>query len=456
MQPPGEAAADMPIAFQKVHLSLRPAWRSAGSFALLLSLGVLAALGTLPSAQAHEPATPRGWLLLAVDRLCGAGPLSGIEAEMQLPGAWLLEESARGPAGQTVSLEQVFALPGSGELRLRRLQPGGQLRRFTAEYHERTDAQARPVLQAIAGSDCQVFAGRRLIHEAGRPITLEQLEGDLESLRWRETLQAPWPEGRDPGGPRVALVDSGLAYDLPLYRDRLARDPEGRPLGYDFWDLDPLPYDGDFGRSAFQPIRHGSAVASVLVREAPTAALIPYRYPRPDMTRLGALVERAAAAGARILAMPLGSRDPEDWTAFAETLEAHPQLLAIVSAGNDGRDLDQVPLWPAALDLPSLVVVTSADGFGRLAPGSNWGSDSVDLMVPAENLPVVDFRGASGRASGSSYAVPRVAALAARLLAADPDLDTAALKAALFARAVPSPYEGDAVAVGWIPDPAAD
>lgn len=439
-----------------------PTRRSVCKFTRLLSGGLLAVLVLVaqsldaPSLSAREPTTPRGWLLLAADRLCGAGALSGIEAEMQLPGAWLLEETARGPDGQTVSLEQVFALPGGGELRLRRLQPGGQLRRFTAEYHEREEAQSRPVLQAIAGSDCQIFAGRRLVHERGRPVTLEQLEGDLESLRWRETLQAPWPEGSDPGGPRVALVDSGLAYDLPLYRDRLARDSEGRPLGYDFWDLDPLPYDGDFGRSAFQPIRHGSAVASILVREAPTAALIPYRYPRPDMTRLGALVERAAAAGARILAMPLGSRDPQDWDAFAEALKAHPEVLAIVSAGNDGRDLDRAPLWPAALDLPTLVVVTSADGFGRLAPGSNWGSDSVDLMVPAENLQVVDFRGASGRASGSSYAVPRVAALAARLLAADPDLDTAALKAALFARAVPSPYADDAVAVGWIPDPATD
>ncbi|WP_119166144.1 S8 family serine peptidase [Algihabitans albus] len=414
-----------------------------------------AALWSAPL-QATEPATPRGWLLLAVDRLCGVGPLSGVEAEMQLPGAWLLEENARGPDGQIVALEQVFALPGQGELRLLRLQPGGQLRRFTAEYHSLEESQPRARLQAVAGGDCKVFAGRRLIHREGRPAALDQLDGDLESVRWREILEAPWPEGRDPGGPRVALVDSGLAYDLPLYRDRLARDPEGQPLGYDFWDLDPLPYDGDFGRSAFQPIRHGSAVASVLVREAPTAALIPYRYPRPDMTRLGPLIERAAAAGARILAMPLGSRDPDDWRTFAEALEAHPQLLAIVSAGNDGRDLDREPLWPAALDLPNLVVVTSADGFGRLAPGSNWGAASVDLMVPAENLPVVDFRGGAGRASGSSYAVPRVAALAARLLAADPDLDTAALKAALFARAVASPYEKTAVAAGWIPDPAVD
>ena len=408
------------------------------------------------SLYADEPTTPRGWLLLAVDRLCAAGPLPGVEAERRLPGAWLLDERARGPGGQTVALEQVFALPGSGELRLLRLQPGGQLRRFTAEYHSLDDHRTRAQLQAVAGGDCDIFAGRRLTYREGRPAGLDQLEGDLETVRWHETLEAPWPEGRDPGGPRVALVDSGLAYDLPLYRDRLARGADGTPLGYDFWDLDPLPYDGDFGRSAFQPIRHGSAVASVLVREAPTAAIIPYRYPRPDMTRLEPLIEQAAASGARILAMPLGSRDPEDWTAFASALTAHPQLLAIVSAGNDGRDLDREPLWPAALDLPNLVVVTSADGFGRLAPGANWGAGSVDLMVPAENLEVRDFRGAAGRASGSSYAVPRVAALAARLLAANPELETPDLKAALFARAVASPYEENVVAAGWIPDPATD
>ena len=61
-------------------------------------------------------------------------------------------------------------------------------------------------------------------------------------------------------------MDSGLAYDLPLFRDRLARDGEGKPLGYDYWDLDPWPYDGDTSRGPFLPIRHGTAVASVLVR----------------------------------------------------------------------------------------------------------------------------------------------------------------------------------------------
>jgi hypothetical protein len=104
-----------------------------------------------------------------------------------------------------------------------------------------------------------------------------------------------------------------------------------------------------------------------------------------------------------------------------------------------------------------MIVVTSADAFGRLAEGSNWGPISVDVMLPAENVSVVDFRGANGVASGSSYAVPRLAALAARLLDGNPDLEAAALKRRILDRAVPSPYEReDVVAAGWIPDPASD
>ena len=111
-------------------------------------------------------------------------------------------------------------------------------------------------------------------------------------------------------------MDSGLAYDLPLFRDRLARDAGGKPLGYDYWDLDPWPYDGDVSRGPFLPIRHGTAVASILVREAPDAALVPFRYPRPDMSRMADLVARAVKAGARILAMPLGSRKPRRLARF--------------------------------------------------------------------------------------------------------------------------------------------
>ncbi|MFQ5785246.1 MAG: S8 family serine peptidase, partial [Alphaproteobacteria bacterium] len=89
----------------------------------------------------------------------------------------------------------------------------------------------------------------------------------------------------------------------------------------------------------------------------------------------------------------------------------------------------------AAFNLDNMIVVTSADGFGRPAPGENWGKNTVDLLVPGERIPVIDFHGRETVASGSSFAAPRVAALAARLLAANPGWRAAELKAAIFARA---------------------
>ncbi len=396
------------------------------------------------------------WLRLVVERLCPAPGLSGLDAQDALPGSWLLDETRQPDNDDPRRIVVRLLLPGADQLTVERRQFGGRLRQLLVSYAANDAGRARPSLQAIADGGCAIRSGRVIRIEDGGRQYLDQLEGDLRTVKWTETLQVPWPEGQDPGGIRVALVDSGLAYDLPPFRDRLARDSEGIPLGYDYWDLDPWPYDGDTSRGPFLPIRHGTAVASVLAQEAPDAALIPFRYPRPDMNRMAALVHRAAEAGARILAMPLGSRNPEDWRGFESALGRH-DILAVVSAGNDGRDIDRDPVFPAASTLENILVVTSADGFGRLARGSNWGRLSVDIMLPAENLEIVDFRGASGTASGSSYAVPRLAALAARLLTREPGLGAAALKARILARASPSPYEREGVvAAGWIPDPLAD
>ena len=396
------------------------------------------------------------WLRLAVERVCPQPGLFGLDAQNAIPGSWLMDESRRPDNLDPRRIVVRLMLPGSDELVIERRQFRGRLRRFLVSYAARDGDRARPSFQAIADGGCTIRSGRAIRADGDAWRYLDQLESDLETLKWTETLQAPWPEGKDPGGIRVALVDSGLAYDLPLFRNRLARDGEGMPLGYDYWDLDPWPYDGDVSRGPFLPIRHGTAVASVLAREAPGAALIPLRYPRPDMKRMGELVARAADAGARILAMPLGSRYPEDWRAFESALRER-DILAVVSAGNNGRDIDKDPVFPAAFTHENIVAVTSADAFGRLASGSNWGAVSVDVMLPAENLEIVDFRGASGRASGSSYAVPRLAALAARLLARNPGLSSAELKARILARATPSPYERErVVAAGWIPDPLSD
>ena len=64
-----------------------------------------------------------------------------------------------------------------------------------------------------------------------------------------------------------------------------------------------------------------------------------------------------------------------------------------------------------------------------------WYKGTVDLLVPGEQVAVVDFHGRPAVASGASFAAPRVTALAARLLALNPDWRASDLKAEIISRA---------------------
>lgn len=193
---------------------------------------------------------------------------------------------------------------------------------------------------------------------------------------------------------------------------------------------------------------------SVLAREAPRTDIAIYRFPAPDMCRFADLIDHMARLSVRIVSLSMGSDDRSDWTCFEAGAQANPQMLFVVSAGNDGRDLDRMPVYPAALALADMVVVTSSDDFGRLGRGSNTGATMVDLMVPAEQVEVIDHRGALAETGGTSYAVPRVAGLAARYLDANPGADTPAIIDFLSSRAIGAP--GVSLVHGWIPDPTDD
>ena len=275
-------------------------------------------------------------------------------------------------------------------------------------------------------------------------MAIERLDAALRDVEVSEPLDPPVPPGEDYRGVTVALVDSGVNYLLPAVLERLARGRNGQALGFDFWDLDPRPFDSNPARSPFFPQRHGTQTASVLLEEAPVARLVPYRYPRSDMLRMVDLVEHAATTGAVVVNIAMGSRRRETWRAFEQAASEQPDMLFVVSAGNDGLDLDEVPIYPAALRLDNLIAVTSSGDDGALAPRSNWGRETVHLAVPAEERVGFDFHGRVKLVSGSSYAAARVSALAACLLAEHPSWRAPELKAALFGRARSPPASSSA------------
>jgi hypothetical protein len=317
------------------------------------------------------------------------------------------------------------------------LHPAGRPSRFVAKLFDLDD---NPQVLISMRPDCTVQLGRRVnYNDQGKILSIGSLDEDLAVRGEPDWVNPPLdpPQQRTKAGSapvRVGMVDSGVNYTLPVIRSRLARDDNNRLVGYDFWDEDGLPYDAQLINSGFFVQRHGTRTASVLLREAPDIELVPYRYPRPDMSRMKALIEHADMNEVSIIGMPLGSDEKAEWSSFERAAEAHPHILFIVSAGNNGRDIDRAPVYPASLDIDNMLVVTSAGDFVRPAERTNWGNISVDYLVPAEKVDAIDYSGDNIKVSGSSYAVSRVAALAARIKSTHRDWNAKQIIAEMRAR----------------------
>ena len=429
---------------------MRPDARTAVACALILAVQLAAVFpvaarsedGPVSSGTASGPApmTLPERVRAAISAVCRAPDPEPAALTLPLGGAVELSREPLRIRDRVMGTRHSLMLPDGARIRLDRIESNGILRRVVASYAEPARSGRRPALLAVADAACNVMAGRRLTYyEDGMARSIEFLESSLERAVRVEPLNPPVPVpvvGEvERAGVRVALVDSGVNYLLPEIAARLARDADGALAGFDFWDLDARPFDANPARSAFHPQRHGTRTASLLLEEAPVAALVPYRYPRHAMERMPDLVEHAAAAGARIVNVSMGSRRLSDWTDFETAARAHPEMLFVVSAGNDDADIDEAPVYPASLPLANLLTVTSADHSGLPARGSNRGRESVDLAVPAEEVLVTGFNGRVRKVSGSSYAAARVSALAACLLAAHPEWTALDLKSAILARA---------------------
>jgi hypothetical protein len=388
----------------------------------------------------------KGWLawLLLMTTIC-AGPTAAASSHETICG-WISAAEASGDVLFTVPDQ-----PGATTVRLRPPGPDWRLAMIDVK-----DASHHPLMLVRALPPCKVLEARRLVRTPDGAVgTIEVLTPDLGSVTAREPQNPPLPIlDAGPAKAVMAHVDTGVNYLLSALQPHFATNGDGKLLGHDFWDDDERPFDADPRANPYFPQHHGTTVFSVLAREAPQTDIAIYRFPAPDMCRFGDLIEHMAQLSVRIVSLSMGSDSRSDWTCFEAAAQANPQMLFIVSAGNDGRDLDRMPVYPAALPLANMIVVTSSDDFGRLGRGSNIGATTVDLMVPAEQVEVIDHRGAFAETGGTSYAVPRVAALAARFLGANPDADTPAIIDFLTSRAIGAP--GVPLFHGWIPDPTDD
>ena len=318
--------------------------------------------------------------------------------------------------------------------------------RFTF-YNENEE----PLLLVNVDKKCNIMVSRLIQRDiTGKIFSIDNLSSDLSEVKSSEYFNPPLKKQKPFKGIKVAIVDTGVNYNLDFIADKISRIDESNLTGYDFEDNDSLPYDIDTGRSVFFPMHHGTSVSSIILREAPMSELVVYRFPRSEMCKFENLIEHISVNKIKIVNLSMGSVNKDDWQCFYKAAKSNKNILFFVSAGNDGKNIDFDKIYPASFDLENIIVITSSDISGNLAQGSNFGSVSVDFLIPGEQIPVIDHRGVKTNASGSSFAVPRVVAMAIRILSNNTNANILDIKSKLISRAIRS---NEKVKYGWIPDP---
>jgi Subtilase family len=266
----------------------------------------------------------------------------------------------------------------------------------------------------------------------------------------------------------VAVIDSGIDFSLPAISCRRWTNPweiPGNGLdddengyiddihGWDFRDNDPDAISGS-------PIHwHGTFVAGVLIDtiESGLPTGVPCTIEIMDLRFLDAeaqfystdwrrfvdAIDYAVHQGARIINLSLyATRPPPDFVHEAIRRAIAADVLVVAIAGNDAADLGPIANWR------EVVTVGAVNRDSELAAFSNVGEELDVVSVGVDVLSLVPG-GSTRTYSGTSFAAPRVAGIAALHLANHSELNSWELADWLIRSAVDIGDSGHDPQTGW-------
>lgn len=259
-----------------------------------------------------------------------------------------------------------------------------------------------------------------------RPLTLAQNEqrtahipNDVlfEPYQWNlpkiETIEG-WDITRGTEGVQVAVIDTGIDLNHP--------DLQGKYLsGANFVYEDEEP-DDDVGHGT-----HVTGVIAAVVDNIEGVAGMSWFnkvIPIKVLDESGAGNTYAVAQGiiwatdqgAKVINMSLGNYAEAQFLHDAIKYAFDRDVVLVAATGNDNTE---TPGYPAAY--PEVFAVSATDEHNQKAVFSNYG-DYVDVVAPGENIASTYYNQQYASLSGTSMASPHVAALAAMIRSANPDL----------------------------------
>jgi subtilisin family serine protease len=272
-------------------------------------------------------------------------------------------------------------------------------------------------------------------------------------------------------GATVAVVDAGIEVTHPDLAGQLWTNPgetgggretngfdddhNGRIDDWRGWDF----VNGD-NTIETQSNFHGTHVAGTVAAAtgngigvagvAPEAKVLPVKiFGAPGSTASSSSIatafDYAGSLGVDVVNASLGGLGTSQ--VVTNAMNAHPNTLYVVSAGNDGADA--ASYYPCNSPAANLICVGASTNVDEPADFSNTSATAVDLFAPGAYVLSTTLNGMYSYANGTSMAAPHVSGTAALLAAKAPSATVAQMRAALLSSVdAKAPFAGLSVTGG--------
>lgn len=270
-----------------------------------------------------------------------------------------------------------------------------------------------------------------------------------------------WAKGTGSRNIVVAVTDTGVDYKHPDLKDNIWTNTKEIPgnkidddnngfvddiVGYDFNKNDADPMD----ETSAQNPGHGTHCAGIMgavgnngqgiAGMSHQLSIMAVRFlgsdGSGDLMGAAKTIDYAVANGAHVISA--------SWGASISASQAQPVTEAIsrandkgvifvAAAANDGKNNDNVSVFPANTDLPNMITVAASDDKDGKPTWSNYGIRTVHVASPGLNIWSTMPSNKFGNLSGTSMATPLVSGLVALVLSHNPNIKAPEMKALLQA-----------------------